>query len=467
MKRNEATKQAIEHADQSNKKHQDDVKRSKALQARRKAELKKGIVWEKREVADGVEKGEYPDFKSNVSGLGIGECFDVSGGITLGASNAKVEQVKLVVEDGAAWRKKLDVAMRALARWHVLQPRESKKGKDGKKDYWVPKKSRDRVKVKKGEKQRPASDVSRETVDLRPDSSRAVQYLVEAGKLKEVNEALDAIRLKKIELFERIYGRKVLYCSEHTDSGQHHDDLWHTGVFRTGEKIGLIRKDGVDKRRDRIDRVEFHSYGIGVGASSWWRHMQALKEVGVLGDDLISLAGPTLKAIDNNTFREEGRHGKPRDLEFLEELDSFVTEKLSGLDKGIFERARGEYGDWLKKGYAAGMVGFKKSEKEVLLEKIDSLETRLELSERNFDSLVKSVKVVFDHLGHDILAKVQNVSMKLMFAAGEIARAVGIRLPEAKLEIPSIEAEKLPSQPEMKMTKGKGKVMPGPTQNIG
>jgi len=430
MKRNDATEQGVDHGNQRNKKHIDDVKKSKALQERRKRDFEKGVVWVKREVADGIAKKDYPDFESDVSGLGIGECFSVLGGINLGGKDTKVETVKLSVEKDGVWEKKLRAAMRELDWWHVWQPRKLKKEV---KYYWVRKKSKDRVKVKKSEKQRPLSDVCRETVDLRPDASRAVEYLIKIGRQKEVAEVLREIRLKKIELFERIYGRKVLFAAEHTDSGQHHDDLWHSGVFGTGEKIGLVRKDGKDKRRERIDRVEFHSYGIGVGACSWLRHMEALRENGVSEKEIETLAGPTLEAIESNIYHEEGRHGKPRDVQFLEELDTFVRGKLSALDPEICDKARDEYVKWICEGYQDGFLGVKKSAVEIAEEKVVSLEKEaaslrgeLEAVRTGVSKLVEDVRVVVSHLGQDLFEKMKGAPDTVISALKRVLGVLGI-----------------------------------------
>ena len=113
--------------------------------------------------------------------------------------------------DGERWEKLLNEAKLDFSWYHQ---RQNRKGQVG----WFVRRLDDRAK-----EARNPSDVLRETVDLRPDHSRAIQYLLASGKKEEAELSLNRIRMKKIELFEKIYGRRVLFASEHDDAGQHHE----------------------------------------------------------------------------------------------------------------------------------------------------------------------------------------------------------------------------------------------------
>jgi hypothetical protein len=424
MKKGRASEQSIKHGNQASKEHAADMKKSKALGEKRKLESE-GCEWVRVKSDSNVrawEGGEgYENFKSDLGGLGIGECFNVTGGINLGEDYADASSASLnEVKERANWEQGLMAAMKNFDHYHALQPRiwKNKKKEKGTKakgqqkeqapegvekkeedqliqtgGYWPRRKINDRVTVKPAEKMRPNSDVERETIDLRPDASRAIQYMVEAGLKDEVNQVLDEVRLYKVKLFEEIYGRKAIYVAEHTDAGQHHDDIWHHGIFEKEVSSGLKGK----KKRVR-DRIPFRSYGISVGACSWGRHFSALMESGMSSSRVKELTGETWDLVEEDIQKVQKRYeAPPRDLKLLKELDLFVSSKLRGIDQKAYERANSEYAEWIQKGYEQGKLGKRKpitrGERETNLKLKEEKEKTLKLREE-----LESMKELYETL---------------------------------------------------------------------
>jgi len=342
-KRGIANRQTIAHGNQRSKGHADDVAKSKT---RRK------YKYTRREIAP---EEESPKFESVISSLGGGKCFVVSNG-------------KLTEKEGAVWEELL--AAEKL-KWSWYHQKQKVKRKTGVKDVWKVRKLKDRTQKSPTDKTgRKNTDVERETIDLRPDHSRAVQYLLEAGKGNQVAAALSEIRKEKILLFQTIYGHRVLFVGEHDDAGQHHDDLWHCGTseHETEKVRGLPLRT----------RNPFKSYGVSVGAASWARHFSAARDFRVDESVLRELAGPTMEALEEDIAAATKQNDEaPRDLRLLSELDKFAAQRLKAIDPGIVQRANGEYWDWIKANYRAGKIGVIKSREEVLDEKVSGLEKEL------------------------------------------------------------------------------------------
>ncbi|MEI6424812.1 MAG: hypothetical protein WCP55_21530, partial [Lentisphaerota bacterium] len=238
------------------------------------------------------------------------------------------------------------------------------------------------------------------------------------------------IRVKKIELFEAIYGRTVLFDGEHDDSGQHHDDLWHAGISACPTEMVVNKKTG--EAVPRRDRIPFRAYGVGVGAASWWRHFEALKETGMTEEDLNSLAGGTLLALEEDKTKAKGQNEEePRDLRLLAELDAFVVEKLQALDVPLYLKARSEYSEWVRKGYETGKLGVKRGR---ALEKLSGKVKELEGELMELRGLKKLVKELVEAVQK---SKLMGQLLKISAPAGKLleklAKAVGISLKGPKI----------------------------------
>ena len=257
-----------------------------------------------------------------------------------------------------------------LSWYHQWQER---KGQDG---SWRKRKIKDRAKLTaRDRRERPDSDVDRATFELRPDHSRAVQYLLEAGRGEEVRKLLLEARVKKCQLFEQIYGRTVTYGAEHNDSGQHHDDLWHDGIREV--KDDSIRKTGVRRKR-----TPHREYGVGPGVSAWARHEQVLRVYCYShGRKHEEVMGKTVGAIKQSTAKaKEQNDTPPRDLEFYKQLDEWMGIGLAVLDMTLTKKATSEYAEHLINGYEQGLLGFVRKEtprERELRERVEELETQV------------------------------------------------------------------------------------------
>lgn len=336
-KRGRATYTARAHGNPNSKIHA----RDKISQTERKARHAKGrFVF-----VEGHQEGQiYPAFESAFPGLGNGYCWQVKRG-----EDGKVVGIEPV--DGETWEQKLAGQTARLSWYHQWQERKDK-------GSWKKRKIKDRAKLTaRDRRERSDSDVERATFELRPDHSRAVQYLLEAGRETEVRELLRGARVKKCQLFEEIYGRTVTYGAEHSDSGQHHDDLWHDGIKEV--KDDAIRKTGI-----RRERTLHREYGVGPGVSAWARHENVLGiHCFLRGKDHEQVMGETVDAIAQSTAKAKEQNGTPpRDLEFYKELDAWMGLELAILDMATLKKASSEYAEHLIQGYQQGLLGFVRKE---------------------------------------------------------------------------------------------------------
>ncbi len=355
-KRGRATYTARAHGNPSSKIHA----RDKISQEERKTRHAKGrFVF-----VEGHHEGQkYPPFESEFPDLGDGHCWQVKRG-----EDGKVVGVEPV--DGDTWEQRLAEQTASLCWYHQWQERKDKGGS------WRKRKIKDRARLTaRDRRERPDSDVERATFELRPDHSRTVQYLLEAGREDEVRELLWKARVKKCQLFEQIYARTVTYGAEHSDSGQHHDDLWHDGIREV--KDDSIRKTGV-----RRERTPHREYGVGPGVSAWARHEQVLRVYCYMhGRKHEEVMGTTLEAIQQSTAKAAEQNGMfPRDLEYYKQLDEWMAVELAVLDMTLMKKATSEYAEHLIKGYEQGLLGFtvKETPHETKLRvRVEELETQV------------------------------------------------------------------------------------------
>ena len=249
-------------------------------------------------------------------------------------------------------------------RFHQRQRNTTKDGTL--KVRYSPRKMEDRKKVGPTDtKGRPQTDLLRETIDLRPDHSRVLQYLAEAGRTADLMPVLAEIQAEEIRLFEEIHpGRRIKSEGEHTDSGQYHFDHWHTGIEKVVvDDQGAIVADDVngeeilasgEKMEIRMRHV-FRNFGVGDGMASFDRHRSALEDS---GRDAKLIMGYTLGRLVGNAESAEKQNGEyPRDLRLWRAIDQFVDRKLRGLDPALCDKARLQYVDWIEAGYDLGKLG--------------------------------------------------------------------------------------------------------------
>lgn len=357
-----ATKHSVAHSDKNDKLHQTDVKKNKELKAKRRANP--------QEPRQAVPPEEEPKFASDVSALKSHGCYRVVNG-------------DLVPMEGPEWQAAFWRVCLDLSWYHQLQKRKTKKGIT---ESYKVRVIKDREKLGKTDKHhRPETDVARETIDLRPDHSRAIQYMLEQGLKTEADVILAEARTLKIRLFEKIYRRWAIFLSDHDDSGQHHDDVWHTGIEEDVNDV--IRGRDKNKRwvfRAKRTRTPFVSYGVGIGAACWSRHFSALRDAGCPREHAEAFAGSTLAALDADALQVHERHQcKPRDVRLRSVLDRLVHRKLKKIAPAMVEKANREYAEFLEDNYRAGLIGVKKSKRA----RIKALEAELVEQQRRADEL--------------------------------------------------------------------------------
>lgn len=368
-KRNVATYNAVLHGLQSHWLHLLHTKQSKKRQK---------IVFVAHEVMDG---SDYPVFRSDVKGLGSGRNWILRDG-------------KAELTDGPEW---VEEMMEMLTDGMRYDTRQRNATKDGEfRIRYTPRDVEDRKKKGKTDKKgRQLTDLMRETIDLRPDHSKVLQYLLENGRKSELLPVLAEIQAEEIRLFEEIHhGRRILSNGEHTDSGQYHFDHWHSGIEEIevhdhgaivvdGPEGEEVLKSGENKKVRK--RHLFRIYGVGDGMASFDRHRSALREA---GHDAKSIMGHTIKKLARNTKSAKKQNGEfPRDLRLWRAIDKFVDQKLRELDPGLCDKARTEYVEWLEAGYDLQKLGIKEETLE---------QSKHKRRKKELESLQAAVRVVME-----------------------------------------------------------------------
>lgn len=349
-----ANKATIAHGNPNSRVHEV----HQAEQKERRAKAKTRVLYE-----DVVPEDAPEMFKSNLLGLvppGMkGRTFWRAGGVG-----------ELVEMDGDEWERMMNAESERLKVWHERREEADKK------ESCKAMKDEDPIaakiaaaKVRAAAKLLPAhnenrekggkvtyhkhrlkdSDLKRKTYELRPDHSRALEYLAAREPASLMDELLRSVRAEKVRLFEEIYGRKVLADGEHFDSGHYHNDIWS---YSTQEK------EVVGGKRVMERGTFLREYGVGPGAARWDRHLRVLADLG--HDAAVTGAVPRLLAADAAQALKDNKEDA-RDLRFMRALDAFVEKKLRGIDLVVVERAKKEYGEWLLEGYKSGKLGVKES----------------------------------------------------------------------------------------------------------
>ncbi len=423
-KRGGATRISVIHGDQNSWLHYIHAKESKERQK---------IAYVAHEVMDGTD---YPKFKSDLSALGDGRNWIRKNG-------------KLNITPGKKWVELMFQLIDDCSWFHQRMRSLEKEGKNkGKhKIRYVQRYLNDRkVLSKTDEHSRPKTDLLRETVDMRPDHSRALQYLLEDGRKNDLIPILAEIQEYQITLFETIYeGRKIVSEGEHVDSGQYHFDHWHTGIAETevddhGAVVKLVGKGPDKDKAEELQvagkkekfwlRTPFNIYGVSDGMASFDRHRRALEDDGRNAKDIMGfthekLLGNIELVQEKNKKRLEKRANRkredvsekdimPRDIRMWRQVDEFVDRKLRELDPELCDKARKEYADWLQHGYELEKLGIRRETLEVTKHKKRKHELAiLKSAVRAFLELILAIPGVMQLLkaSDRVWAKVEEISV--------------------------------------------------------
>jgi len=310
-------------------------------------------------LAGGLQEGDkWPKFETYLKDI-------LDRGFTWQTVRDGAGKIKEVVQlNSDDWNKKLDRLKAVKSRYH-----QHMKRKNGEKK-WVMRKVKDRAKMSKTDKSsRNPSDLVRATWELRPDHTRAIAHLLEANKIPDPVGLILKFAAKKAELFEAIYHRTVTFGAAHSDSGHHHDDLWHDGIEEVVEMVWKEQESGPTQEIEtHLERRVFREYGLGPGALAWYRHQQVLQDT--MGfEKAISIMGVTADAIVQTGSSVQMRTGEiPRDLRFITAFDSWAWDQLAELGASECLKARQDYSKHLHEGYLAEKLGCIKTSRELRLE---------------------------------------------------------------------------------------------------
>lgn len=241
-----------------------------------------------------------------------------------------------------------------------------------------------------------ASTVSyRDTIGVSPGLSRALQRMVEDGRISEARMAIESVMEPLARLYEETYrgpatNAKVTSMVAHLDSGHAHFDFWnHTTYLGTAE-TGLASE--VVPVRFWDAKASCH-YGPGPGVTFWMRHFDALGDLDELGRiEPIAARNAGLtrmlceKAIGGCRKRAEDAHRaalirkskiqkqgeevvgwiRPaddyaRDLKMSQAADRILMEAIRNLEleKDYVGIGMAEYKEHLVEGYRSGGIGIR------------------------------------------------------------------------------------------------------------
>ena len=424
-KRGGATRISVIHGWQDSWLHYIHARESKARQE---------IVYVAHEVLEGTD---YPKFKSDLSGLGKGRNWlRQDGELKITPGKEWVEEMFKIIDDCSWYHQRMRNTI----------PKGENQGKV--KVRYAERNMNDRSVLSKTDKHsRPETDLLRETIDMRPDHSRVLQYLVEDGRKNDVFQILAEIQQHQIEMFEEIYeGRKIVSEGEHVDSGQYHFDHWHSGITESevGDHNAVVELlgDGPDKDKEEKVLVQgkkekfrlrtpYSSYGVSDGMASFDRHRSALESDGrdakaIMGFTHAKLLGNIEFVKERNRKRLEKRKPKissgdsqeknilPRDIRMWRQVDEFVDLKLRELEPKLCDKARKEYADWLQDGYELAKLGIREESLQVTKHKKRKYELEnLKAAVRFFLDLIMKIPGVMQII-HDKTNPISNKFKELV-----------------------------------------------------
>jgi hypothetical protein len=175
------------------------------------------------------------------------------------------------------------------------------------------------------------SNLHRKTVDVSPALSRAIQIMIEQGRVKEARKILDDLVIPLSKRFELIFpGSKVVCVGWHVKSGQLHLDLWVHSTRLETVLTGLKKKAETARLWDKYSLCHF---GNGPGICALNRHVAAL------GDEAADLCPGIVDEVREAIARAEERGAEReargrgaglanRDIAIHEAFDEIVSAAL-------------------------------------------------------------------------------------------------------------------------------------------
>ena len=329
-----ATRLSGLHGDPNSNLHGWHSAQQKERKIKKAVDKKAGVKWQRHR--ENQEGDLWPTFDSWLEPhLGKGKCYRAARDEERKVCGLKPELGPVWV----FWLKKWEDDMS----WFSV-PRQLKRGLG-----YGTRKIKDRDKLSPGDKRKRAStDILRRTNELRPDHSRALLKMCEAGKTAEVEALLDEFVWRSARRWEDLNpGRRCDHLGLHLDSGHVHRDVWHCGITE--------HKDAAAPGGIRRDRERYRIYGVGPGSTAFIRHVNVLtQEFGKL-DESVKFTNTEMNA---NIRRAEEQNGcYPRDAKFNEWLDDWMWQELLKIDGAIAARARRDYAKHVREGYRQKKLG--------------------------------------------------------------------------------------------------------------
>jgi hypothetical protein len=277
------------------------------------------------------------------------------------------------------------------------------------------------------------------TVDLSPGLSRAIQLMIEAGRVEEARRILNDLIKVLCQQFEKIFpGAKVVGAAWHVRSGQLHLDLWAHGTHLEEVDVGI--KKTTRTARLWNEDVMCH-FGPGPGVCAWNRHLQAL------GDEARDLCPGIVDEVTRAKARAEERGAERekngrgpglanRDIAIHEAFDALVS---AALPDEFVSKGMDVYRDYLREFYLVG--GDKKMKVQQFDEMGVSIAARLDKAKKAqaaadaaCEAAEKAEKAAVTALAR-AEADARKKAEPIMAAARKAEAALPVRIAEAEIHV--------------------------------
>lgn len=240
-------------------------------------------------------------------------------------------------------------------------------------------------------------NLRRKTIDVSPGISRAIQLMIEAGRVTEAQEILGNLQLELALEVEKIFPNgKVVACAWHCNSGMPekpgilHLDLW---MHSTKLEIVHLGKKNTPTLLRTWDPKGLNHCGPGPGICAWDRHVDALgKELEALAPNIVYQVTKAINFNENRAIESDRAGSANRDIRLHRKFDELLKRDLP---HEFVDRGMSQYREHLRTLYRDGGMSLAKviSDPEKFEKRKATLENSMREIIRREDDLEKRLSL--------------------------------------------------------------------------